>query len=435
MLLAWDKKRDGERKIRTLNEKEEYNDVMRLAARSQRHEPDIRFYIDPMGMAYVATTNNPGARTGLAMAPVIGLNSVKSIGGAVSCDSGEFDWVMNAHLLIEPPRRGIVKAIAFESDKKPLPEWIPEDVTSCMTLKWNLPQMKDAIGDLVDLIAGEGTMKNVIEKNVSGPAGVKLDDILNQTTGRIVRFVQVDKNDPLVQLSAVGIEVQDKEKFEKMFEKVTGNFADNLKEIKIGEYDCHVMNIDFEAQAERQRKRRRERRRRNSSEVSTEVRVQTAPQDDETDEERLSRLRRRRPDPTFAMVGDFFVAADNRGIFEALSNTTEENGLVSAEPYREIRAIIRKDLGVEFPAMTTYSDLKAVWKQRMEILEMDGVRGWIRRQAENNERVQEVLNVLDNNPIPPFESLSKYLNYGGSVVTNEEKGIHYTWFIMKPRAD
>ncbi|MEM7314350.1 MAG: hypothetical protein AAF497_14475, partial [Planctomycetota bacterium] len=121
MLLAWDKKKDGEREIRTLNMKEEYNRVMKMASRSRRHAADIRFYLDPMGMAYVVTTNNPGGRTGLAMAPLIGLNGLKSVGGTVSCNSGEFDWVMNTHVLLEPPRRGIVKALAFESDKRPLP--------------------------------------------------------------------------------------------------------------------------------------------------------------------------------------------------------------------------------------------------------------------------------------------------------------------------
>lgn len=88
-----------------------FRTIQAHCARRQRSGADrVLCRSDQSGRA--ATQGNFAATTGLAILPAIGADGLLAIGGSVSLATDEYDQVVRAHALIEPPRDGVLKAIA-----------------------------------------------------------------------------------------------------------------------------------------------------------------------------------------------------------------------------------------------------------------------------------------------------------------------------------
>ncbi|MEO1971580.1 MAG: hypothetical protein ABGX07_08495, partial [Pirellulaceae bacterium] len=66
-----------------------------------------------------------------------------------------------------------------------------------------------------------------------------------------------------------------------------------------------------------------------------------------------------------------------------------------------------------------------------ELATANSTRNQLSLAAENNPFFGRLDSALNDNPLPPFSQLAKYLAPSGGIVTNEATGIHYIAFGMK----
>jgi hypothetical protein len=63
----------------------------------------------------------------------------------------------------------------------------------------------------------------------------------------------------------------------------------------------------------------------------------------------------------------------------------------------------------------------------------ENVRERLATAAEGNRALEALDRALKDNPLPPFAVIAKFLAPGGSLLTNDETGFHYTSFTLKRR--
>ncbi|MFH1266305.1 MAG: hypothetical protein ABIK89_11305 [Planctomycetota bacterium] len=65
----------------------------------------------------------------------------------------------------------------------------------------------------------------------------------------------------------------------------------------------------------------------------------------------------------------------------------------------------------------------------------DGVRGQLRQGTENNPFLKTLDTALEENPLPPFAVIQRYLAPGGAMLVDDETGLHYTSFSLRRKTD
>ena len=65
----------------------------------------------------------------------------------------------------------------------------------------------------------------------------------------------------------------------------------------------------------------------------------------------------------------------------------------------------------------------------------DRAKTMLQRQSERNPFFKSVNSALEKHPLPPFSVIQKYLAPGGSMVVDDETGIHFMNFTLKRKAE
>jgi len=58
-------------------------------------------------------------------------------------------------------------------------------------------------------------------------------------------------------------------------------------------------------------------------------------------------------------------------------------------------------------------------------------RQQLKTQADRNPLFRTLDAALEQHPLPPFEVLQRYLAPGGSMLVDDETGLHYTNFTLR----
>jgi hypothetical protein len=66
-----------------------------------------------------------------------------------------------------------------------------------------------------------------------------------------------------------------------------------------------------------------------------------------------------------------------------------------------------------------------------DIATADTTRQRLSQGAENNRFFRTVNDALRDNPLPPFAVLARYLAPSGSLLTDDESGLHYVSFTLR----
>ena len=416
VILAW----DGDEKAKPLGKDAIYGKTMKLAARNAKGEPSIRLFIDPVSTAYAATGQNGAAQAGLAVLPLLGLKEVEGLAATVTMNLGKFDWLVNAHLLIDGDRHGIPEALALEGHRPEVPSWIPSDVARCSQFQIDIKKGYRALEKLIDLFQGEDTVDNFVKNNISENIGIDFGErILPELTGRIVR---IERHRPgktdINPTSALGVEFKDAGKLEKMLVAVARKYS--LEEQKAGRSQFYLLpfegnqpNQDFEATSddesadpERAERRRRRRERR--------------------------RLMVRRNTPAVAAVDGYLIGADDRDLMSHIIEDAGRESFAESDVYRQVVSAIQRELGIERPAYVSWRDNREGGRQMFAMLSSPEMLKSLREGAASQPWMMEALKALEENPLPTFDAVKKYLAPSGTVLTNEENGFHLTMFSMKP---
>jgi len=394
VLAAWD---GGE--APTLADNTKFTAIMRRCAGTGDEIPQIAFFVDPIGLVKRVTRGNVGAAAAMAMLPALGLDGIEAVGGSMTFATEEFDEITHVHLLLDSPRSGILEMLALDSgDTTPEP-WVPADVATYVTLNWDFAKTYSAFGTLYNKIRGEDALAKDFNQRFADRLEIEFeDDILNALDGRVTYITWMIRPPRMnSRANLVGVKLKDAKKFQKVVDRFLAQFEGRVKEQAFGGVTYY------------------------------------AAQRAEGNRDRPERPLMRRPDPAFALVGDYLLLTDSTDLLKHVIATKNDGSqaLASQLEFKLIASKIRRHPGGDAPGLLSFNRPEEGMRLLYDLATSDTTRERLAKGAEGNKGLRALDTALRENPLPPFSVIAKYLAPGGSLLTSDETGFHYTSFTLR----
>jgi hypothetical protein len=396
LLEAW----TGNSEVKSLADDVKFNSIMSRCGGSKDERPQITWYVDPVTIARKVLANGP-ASLALAFFQPLGLDGVKGMGGSMTMGLGEFDGVVHFHLLLDNPRAGVVELLAMGSGDTTPEAWVPNDVTTYMTLHWRFEDMYKNGSKLWDSLQGEGDFKNIVKSRLSDNLGIDVEtDLIPALDGRVTYAQWVEK--PITvnsQVNILGVKLKDAKAFQtSVVEKLIAKAPPEAIEKKsFGGVTYWALKFP---------------EREGAPELPAGF---------------------RRPTPAVAILGDYLVATDSTAALHHCITVTSDasRGLAGDLEFKLIAGKIKRQVGGENPGMVTFSRPEEALRFVYELVRADTTQQGLDAASENNDFLKGVNKALKDNPLPAFSVLAKYFAPGGGMMVNDETGIHYMSFTLK----
>lgn len=391
LLKAWDGD-DGE----SLSADEAFSQI-RDRARGQAEEaPQVVYFIDPIGIFEAVGEDNTAVRLAESFLSPLGLDGLRGVGGAITLQTGQFESIHRATLLIDAPRRGVLELIAFRPGETVPENWAPADAASYMTFNWDFQEMYDDLRHLVDSFRGEGTFSQRVNEPFKNETGIDLEqDVLPYLEGRVSVVSSMKRPVTLTSQTAVyGFKLTEPDKLRPVLDKLGEKFSEQLKKQSYGAMSYY----------------------------------QFSPPglEDNPDAENV-------PRPCFGILGDYLLIANQVEGLEQVVLAAEDTSrsLAGAEDFKLITDVIKQLPGGEQPIGITFARPEESLRFLYELANSEATRKQLAEQGEDNAFFGKVGEALDKNPLPPFEVIAKYFAPSGAMLVDEETGWQYIDFSLK----
>jgi hypothetical protein len=282
-----------------------------------------------------------------------------------------------------------------DGDSTPEP-WTPNDVVNYITLHWDFKRSFKAIEKIYDSIRGEGELSAQIKRRFEKPLGFDpISRILPALEGRVTYFNTIERPiTPASQALLVAFKLKDTEAMAKVWEAiVTESKGDLVRQSFSGKeyYQVSVKGRDRPPDA-------------------------PAP-----------------PLPCFAVFNDYFIITTHAALFEKVVATAAkpEESLGAALDYKLVAAKLVRRSGSKKAAMLGFQRPDEALRFLYELAVGEQTRQRLKAQAEGNPFFKTLNSALEQHPLPPFEVLQRYLAPGGTVVVDDDTGLHYTDFSLR----
>jgi len=396
MVDAW----DG-RPASKLADNSDFTAIMKRCAGDEGESPQITFFVDALELTKRVARGNLAGQTLIALLPALGLDGVQGIGGSIAFATEQYDSVAHVHLLLDSPRKGIPEMLALRGGDLTPEAWVPADAVTYTSLNWDIPTSYAAFKTLYDAIRGDGALNRDMGQRLSAPLGIDFEkEFLDALDGRVTHVSWMVKPARLNSRSnLVGMKLKDPKAFRKTWLKLTDKLQQQLERKAIGSTEYWQLRIP------------------------------------ESPSDQPDRPLLRRPDPAFAIVGDYLLLTDSS---EFLKRAVVTKGNASASlanelDFKLIASKIRRQSGGENPGMLSFNRPEEAMRLLYELATSDTTRQRLQSQAENNRFFGALDGALRDNPLPPFAVIARYLAPGGSLITNDETGFHYMAFTLRRR--
>ncbi len=398
LLAVWNGA-EGER----LLDNPKFTTIMKRCLASEEEPPQITWFIDPIELAIAVTRGNFNAQAIVALMPVLGLDGVKGAGGAITLGAGDFDSIVHMHLLLEQPRQGVVEMLALGSGKTTPEPWVPDDAASYVTVHWEARKAYDALIKVYDRFREEGELARRVQNRVSRryPDLNFEADLLDAVEGRLTWITWLEPPARInSRASLIGVKLKDPRKFQDTLKTLIGPIQDRLEEktyAGVSYYRAPSPNPDNQNSANADR---------------PTLRVAT---------------------PSFGIMGDYLLFTDSEKLFQhaVLTKSDASRQLAGELDYKLIASKISRQPGGDKPGLISFSRPEEGMRNVYELATSQQTREWLGRRGDNNRALGALGQALNDNPLPPFAVMQKYLAPGGAVLTNDETGFHYTAFSLK----
>ncbi|MCH8048351.1 MAG: DUF3352 domain-containing protein [Planctomycetes bacterium] len=393
VLAVWAGK--AKKDAKQLADNRAYIAVMKQCGSGEGATPQLRWFVDPIALAKSATIGNPGAELAIAMLPTLGVDGIQGIGGTIALATEKYDWLAHVHLLLENPREGVLTLAAFKPADASAEPWVPDDVANYMTLNWDVQKTYTKLAEIRDSFQSEGAMSRSMQRFFKNRFEIDFEkELLPLVEGRFTYTSRFRKPaTPNGQGHMLGIKLTDAKKAAKVLEKLTKpTIAFLEKKPFAGKTVYYVKGPD----------------------------VERAPEDLRNDP------------PAFCILDDYLVAASQRSLLESAIRTSSDpsRSLADALDYKLISSKIRRTAGSE-PVMVSFQRPDRAIRHVYDLVQSERVRTALANRREGNRFLGGVEKALNENPLPPFDVLKKYLSPGGSVLTDDPTGLHWMAFSLK----
>jgi hypothetical protein len=383
---------------RTLNENPKFAAVMRRCRGAKGEEPQVIWYADPISLMRALGQQNAGIQLAVAMLPVLGLDGVAAVGGTMTFDAGALDSISHVHVLIDNPRSGILDAIVLEpADTSPEP-WVPNEVVSYTTFRWNFVRSYKALEKLYDSIRGDGALARELERRIQEPTGVDFTkQILPSLDGRVTYLSWMERPiTPTSQGMLIAFKLKDVAPARKALETVFSTNQGSIMRQSLSGRDYYQAGFN--------------------------LRPRNRPPDAPPP-----------PQPCFGILDNYLVFANRRSLYERAIQVAgaPAESLATALDYKVVVSKIGRQAGSKRPGLVTFSRPEENLRFFYDLAGADQTREQVKKRAETSPFLKPLNAALEANPLPPFEVLQRYLAPGGAMIVDDETGLHYTSFALR----
>lgn len=370
-------------------------------SRGPRSEsPQVTWFVDPI--ALIKRGNDNFIVNNIMDG--IGLNGLKCVGGSLLFATQDYDSISHFHLIMDHPRPGVLNVLAFEPGDATPDEWVPRDVGTFMAANFNVEDAFNTAADLVNRYQGEGFLQDQAQ-NAFRQLNLDFEnDILPAIDNRFTYCTWIQKPVTISsQGQLVGIKLKDGAAFQKTFDEIVTQIKKNtnLEETPYAGKTYYAMKFGFQDQQEDQ-----------ENPFGAEP-----------------------PSPCFMLLNDYILFSDRvPALEEAIKASRGDVENLAADPdYQLVLETARRESGGE-PALVGFSRPEVGLGFLYNLATGESSRDDLRNLAEDNEDLAGFSKALDDNPVPPFEDLQKYLAPTGGIMTSDETGLHYMSLGLKAKA-
>jgi hypothetical protein len=403
VLDLWNEKKDA----RSLAENANYGAIANRCRGSKDEEPQLVWFVDPVGIMKGYAKNDAGIMIAVAMLPALGLDGLSGVGGSFLYDTEQYDSMIHLHVLLSSPRTGVFKAIAFEPGAAKPEHWVPGDVAQYITLHWNFPTSLKTIETLVDSFNGDGTFSKGMQES-SKEIGMDVQkELLPAIEGRVSYLVWYEKPVVNMQNSAwlVAIKLKDAEKnaevFQKLFDHMMKKYPDMMK--------LHTFaGKNYYRQI-------------TPAPTNLPEGVEPPPM----------------PQPCIGILEDYLIYSFHPNIYEHIlaAAADSSNSLATTLDFKIIASRLERVAGEKKPALLVFDRPEERMRFWYDLATSEGAKKGLQKESENNPVYKSLNSALEKHPLPPFSVLQKYLAPGGALVTDDETGYHLMNFTLKRKAE
>lgn len=383
-------------------------------------EPQVLFYVDPLGLLRAAFQGNPAMELSLALLPALGLDGVEALGGTLALDSGAFDSVLDVHLLLDPPRAGVLKVIALEGGAVEPERWVPAKTMTYTTLHWNFPQSFAAGRTVYDAFRGEGALS----RDMSRPferLGIDFEkDLLPELDGRVTLLGWSDPAappGPPRPERVLALKLRDTKRMAELLARISARNEAMIEPASYAGKEFYAVRV-LPQRPEQPR-----------GPIPSEAPPQVAPPSEQLPQPTP-------PSPCFGLLDDYLVMTSDRRVYEELILTARSNhGLADELEFKLILSKARRLAGTEEPVWLSFRRPELQMRTLYEWVASERFRQRAARLAESNRFWKAVDAALADYPLPRFEALAHYFAPGGAVLADDGAGLHYTSFTLRRNND
>jgi hypothetical protein len=402
-----------------------FRTIMTRCAMTQR-DAQIEWYVDPLATVKAFMRGNLAAAAGLALLPAIGADGVRAIGGQIVVADDEFDLLSRTHLLLEPPRDGVVEVVALsEGSVEPEP-WVPADAAAYVT--WNIDFQRGygAAKKLIESFRGKGSVKQFVDRRVSERLGVDFEEaLLPAFTGRLTQVAKFPPHSTIADAwSVYALEIKDPESFAPILTKITDKWSDRLDRQVFAGINVFQLRLPD-----------------NGNEVANAPAADEPAADDDDNGERRRNRRRQQPwaqtPPVVALVGSHLIVANRREALEQCIVTFSDSGQTRLKDELDVKLVMSKlrRQSQTPPCMMRFERPEQGLRAMYELLQSEDVRRQIHERRDSNPFFAALDDAFEANRFPAFAVISQYFAPSGSILFNEETGFHHVSFGLRRRLE
>ena len=373
----------------------QYSAIMRHCEADKDHSAQLAWYADPITLVRSLGQGNATAQIGLAVLPILGLDGFKGIGGSIILANGEFDSILHVHVLLDNPRAGAIELLALGQGDTTPERWVAGDVQSYSTWYWDVNKTYTKLTTLVESLQGEGSFNNMVKSTVSDRIGVDLEtDILPALDGRFTHITWIEKpaTTMTAQGSLFGLKLKKDGDFQEVLDKIAAKFPERLEKKIFSGVTYYAFKVEG----------------------------RDVPPD-------------QLPTPCAAIVDNYLMISDRVKLLEKVIRDKDDgsNTLAKALDFKLISSKITRRLGEGKPGMLSFNRPEEGLRMWYDLATNEKNRDRLKSQGENNPFFKVLSDSLEQNPLPPFAVIAKYLAPGGGMVTNDDNGFHWTSFTLR----
>ncbi len=404
--------------------------MQRVEAQSGPAKPQVRWYLDPVGYAETIRAARGGPRKRrkdmLAILKVQGFEAIEAVGGWIHLATGEQE-LLHRTFVYAPGRPAgeerfelAARMLDFPNDEVwKWPSWVPRELASATSFRWNVPTAFEYSKTLVDAIAGdEDFFEDLLASIRDDPNGPQIDvrsDFVAHLGHRLtVVSDHVFPITPQSERAMVAIEVTNEEAVRQTVHKALVSDPDarqlEIEGVTVWEIidQGHESGPDLDL----------------SIDGIDPIGDQPAEVVDE--EERILR------NSAIAVArGHFIVATHVDFLRRILVERADDDQLSACEDFEMVKAHLDR-IGASADCLRTFSRTDEAYRPTFELLrqgkmpESESLLGRLLNRILGPDE-KDVLRKqsIDGRRLPDFQAVRRYLGPTGNFMRTEEDG----WYV------